>query len=218
MPGPELPDGELPDEELPDEELSAEDEASRLSRLVDGLARPEYPLRAEWALSLSELLVQRWPVPAPLQKVLRLLDRFGALRLSPRGVGIDGTDIAWDDLAEVHLGSMLTVLAEDATAREADRLKVYLPPVPGRGWLVRRVALLLGGLAWRWMSRHHEDVLVPVSFVRRSRLGVQRTTTTGVFAALVLGVVPETTDVLLRTAQSHRIPVRGPDGTADQRA
>ena len=182
-----------------------------LEAALDHLSRPVYPLTSRWGLSIADLLGTRWEVPRGAGKLLRLLDRAGAIRLSPEGVGIDHQDVAWDDLEEIRLVSLFDLLRGDGVGRSADALTRFLPPVPGRRWVLRRVAGLVAALAVRFSSVDRAGwPLVPGELVHRAPFGRTKETDGTLIAALLWSAVPEALHVLEATARDRGIPVTRP--------
>ncbi len=78
-------------------------------------------------------LIGRHPrTPAVVQKLLGLLDGIGAVHLGPTEVGFDGEEIAWDKVVEIRTRNAFEVLTTTALEQEVDRVREFLPPVPGR--------------------------------------------------------------------------------------
>lgn len=198
-------------DEVSDEELR--EDAARLAQLLAKLTPPTYPVTQPWGLSAADLITQRWPVPSPLRRALRMLDRFGAVRLTPEGMALDGKSVDWDDLLEIRLCSLHDALREEAVAQTVEQLAVFFPPVPGRKWVLRRMAALVVALASRFVPESADDSpLIPLQLVRRGMLGRTVAVEGGLIAAALLAAVPQTTEVLLHTAQVRGIPVlRPPD-------
>lgn len=198
-----------------EEDPEADDPEPLNQRAVDELlARvtpPTFPLTRDWGLSIADLVAVRWAVPSRVRRLLRLLNRFGAVRLSPEGVGVDGTDVAWDALIEIRRVSLFEIAHGDAIEASVDQLAVFLPPLPGRRWLLRRVARLVAALALRFASAEEADwPSVPVVLVHRTRLGRAKETSGGLIAALLWAAVPEATRVLEQVADERGVPVVGP--------
>lgn len=146
---------------------------------------------------------------------LRLLNRVGGVRLSPAGVGIDHRDIAWRELEEVRLVSLFDLLRGGGVEHGADALARFLPPVPGRRWLLRRVARILAALAVRFSSADQAGwPLVPGELVHRGRLGRTKETHGGLVSALLWSAVPDAVDVLEETARARGITVTRPAAPA----
>jgi len=183
----------------------------RLQAALERIAGPERPLVAPWGVSVGDLVARAWDVPRPAKALLRQLNRFGAVRLSPDGVGMDDDDVAWDRLVEVHLASLIKVLQEDAVERELVRLGRFLPPVPGRTWLLRRVSRVVSALVTRFTPRtERESPLVPFELVRRGRAGRLSTVGGGVVSALLWAAVPEASAVLVAECEERGVLVTRP--------
>lgn len=131
---PELPD--LPDVDWPDlRELAA-----HLSRLFPP---PSPYLMEPWEVSLAALVDKVPHVPDIAVKALGLLDGFGAVHIGPQKLGFDGEEIEWDKVVCLRTRRVSDLISGAVLESEVDRLRKYLPPVPGRKWAVTKAVDLL---------------------------------------------------------------------------
>lgn len=111
---------------------------------LDKLITAPDPLSTEpWEVSLGELVRKTGKVPKIATKPLDLFDRFGALRLTPDEIGFDNDMVEWGKIVELRAHTASSLLTGKALDREVDRIRGYLPPIPGRKWAVNKVVTLL---------------------------------------------------------------------------
>jgi hypothetical protein len=190
------------DDTFSENDLTSED-VSALWNNVGAFPRPTYPIREPWEISLAALVAMRWQVPGPAKKALGLLDRFGAVKLTPDEVALDGQAVNWSDVLEVRLSPLYLALADGALSRELERLRRTLPPVPGRAWLLRRAQATALALTQRFVSDDGaKAVPVPTTLVVRSKKQT-KTVQSGVVTALLLAAIPEARSVLSQAAAAQ---------------
>jgi len=175
---------------------------------------PSVPADAPWQLSLAGFLRMRTELPSLALKPLGLLDRYGEIAVGPDEVGFDGEDVRWNKVTRLVVRDVVEVVSTAAMAREAEKIRSLLPPVPGRKWVVERATTLLGDIAGpRLMRKRGGDVVSEI--VYRGAFGREKTLQAGVFAALVMATWPEVRRSLVATARVHGIEVYGETPTAD---
>lgn len=195
--------------------------AGWVTRVVDLYPRPQHPVAEEWDASVQGL-VRRVPyVPRIATAPLGLLDRFGAVTVGPQRVGLDGTDVDWTDVVEVRTEPAWTHLSAEALEANLAQYVGFLPPVPGRSWVLGKLSELLLSLYLAVLPM--DDDLVPgtdrrdpardlllarpvTGLVHRRRFG-QGEVRAGTASVLLQLALPESTDVLLRTAADRGVPV-----------
>jgi hypothetical protein len=174
--------------------------------------RPSEQLTKPWKLSLATLFSSHPRVPSIAGRLLRRFDKFGSVMIGPKRVGFDEKKIPWNRVIEIRVHTATNLVPPVVLAREADRVRELLPPIPGRRWLVRKVARALHTVVMafatppRWTER--TAVMLPCEIVYRTVLGRRASRSAGLFAALVLAAIPEASQSLLTMAQARRIPVR----------
>lgn len=169
---------------------------------------PTVPAAELWEMSLAAYLRRRTDLPSLALKPLGLLDRYGEVAVGPDHMGFDGEDVPWDKVVRVIVRDLIEVVSDKAMAREAEKIRHMLPPVPGRKWVVDHAMALLGEFAApRLTKARGGDVVSEV--VYRGALGREKTVQAGVFAALVMATWPEVRNSLVVTARQHGIEVYG---------
>jgi hypothetical protein len=181
-------------------------------KALTSIAPPAVPVAEPWVLSVGALLGRHPRTPQLVHKALGLLDGFGAVHLSPEAVGFDGEEIPWEKLLEVRTRNAFEVMTTQALEQEVDRIRQFLPPVPGRKWLVTRAAealatVVLAALENGSFDRPLDQIEVPVEIAYKGLLGRQRVMTGGLFAVAGLVVVGRAAESLDATAREHGIPV-----------
>ncbi len=220
------PDGLLPDGLLTD----------WVARAIEAYPRPSYPMTREWDVSIQGLVRLVPFVPRFATAPLGLLDRLGAVTLSDRRVGLDGRDVPWDRVLEIRTEPAWTCLSAEALEADLARFVAVLPPVPGRGWVLRRVSELLLSLYLAVLPPDDlpDDVLdelsdalradppaggagdagrgdllasqVVTTVVHRRRVGTGEATVSAPSALLQLAL-PGTPEAIVATARAHGVPV-----------
>ncbi|MGQ0840793.1 hypothetical protein [Actinokineospora sp.] len=182
-----------------------------LARL-EQVSRPQSPVQQPWGVSLGELLPAAPRVPAVLLGFTRrTLDRFGGLRLAPDGIGINGQQVDWATIEEIRVRNTLDVLLEASSQRLADRIAGLVPWfVPARGYLtslvVESVFGLVAQVAHRAMAPQPRiPALIPYQIVYKGRFGGRHRVELGIFALLVVTLLPEVNQSIATTASRHRI-------------
>ena len=115
--------------------------------LLNNIEPPAAPVTEVWELSVAEIVRRRDEVPSIASRALGLLDRFGAVRLSPELIGFDDDDVDWSRVVSVRTLPVTQVLSQTAVDRELERIRKLLPPVPGRKWVLSKVGDGIGELA-----------------------------------------------------------------------
>lgn len=172
---------------------------------------PQVPATEPWKLSVGALVGRHRRTPGVVRKALGLLDGFGAVAVGPEGVGFDGDDIEWDKVEEIRTRTAYEMLTTQALDREVDRLREFLPPVPGRKWVVTKATEVLTTVVLAALEQGSEDQLgeltVPSEIVYRGLLGRRRTLSGGLFAVAVLTVVRQAGRSVLATAEEHDVKI-----------
>jgi hypothetical protein len=175
---------------------------------------PSAPAGAVWEISLAAYLRQRTDLPSLALKPLGLLDRYGEVAVGPDHMAFDGEDVPWDKAVRVIVRDLVEVVSDKAMAREADKIRHMLPPVPGRKWVVDHAMALLGDFAAPRLTRTRGgDVVSEV--VYRGAFGREKTVQAGVFAALVMATWPDVRQSLVATARLHGVEVYGESATQE---
>ncbi|GAA1977738.1 hypothetical protein GCM10009838_42770 [Catenulispora subtropica] len=170
---------------------------------------PSAPAEAPWELSLAGYLRQTTDLPALALKPLSLLSRYGAVAVGPETVGFDGDDVPWEKVVRLEVRDVVEVVSDAAMAREAEKIRSMLPPVPGRKWVVDHAMALLGDIAGPRLTKARGGDVVSV-IVYRGMLGREKTMQAGVFASLVMATWPDVRRSLTETARAREIEVDAP--------
>lgn len=157
---------------------------------------------------ISSLLNQRIALHRGVQGGLNLLDRFGAVNLSPDAVGIDSDEARWKRVVGFQLVDVREVFLSTAIDREIDKLRGALPPVPGRGWLVDQFSDLVRSCASRVFgateaSDQQRQIVSTIHY--RGRMGRRKELRPGIAAATILTLVPEASDCIIQMMQFRGI-------------
>lgn len=175
---------------------------------IQTIPMPSVPADALWELSLAAYLRRRTDLPSLALKPLGLLDRYGEVAVGPDHMAFDGEDVPWGKAVRVVVRDVVDVVSDKAMAREAEKIRQMLPPVPGRKWVVEHAMALLGEFAAPRLTRARGgDVVSEV--VYRGAFGREKTLQAGVFAALVMATWPEVRHSLVATARLHSVEVYG---------
>ncbi|WP_045696349.1 hypothetical protein [Streptomyces rubellomurinus] len=180
---------------------------------LTSVAPPAVPAVEPWKLSVGTLLGRHPRTPAVAHKLLGLLDDYGAVHLGPEKVGFDGQEIDWDKVVEIRTRNAFEVLTTSSLERDVDRIREFLPPVPGRKWAVTKAGealatVVLAALERGSVEQRLDELTVPARIVHRGGLlGRQHTLDAGSFAAAALVVVGPAAESLIATARQRGIPV-----------
>ncbi|MFJ1756630.1 hypothetical protein [Kitasatospora sp. NPDC088134] len=177
-------------------------------RALETHPKPGVPPTEPWEVSLAGLVGRLPHVPGPAVRLLHLLDGLGQVAVGPAEVGFDGETVAWEKVLEIRCHSTVDLLPDVVVDREVDRIREFLPPVPGRKWLVTKAAeaLLTIGLAATAAAERQERSL-PCEIVTRNLIGRPKSLPGGLFAASVLTLVPEAGAALLAAAEERGIEI-----------
>ncbi|MEV7216076.1 hypothetical protein AB0O31_23685 [Kitasatospora cineracea] len=177
-------------------------------RALETHPKPGVPLTEEWEVSLAGLVGRLPHVPGPAVRLLHLLDGLGQVAVGPEELGFDGESVAWGKVLEIRCHSTVDLLPDVVVEREVDRIREFLPPVPGRKWLVTRAAeaLLTVALAATAAAERQERSL-PCEIVAKNLIGRPKSLAGGLFAASALTLIPEAGEAVLAAARERGIPV-----------
>ncbi|WP_460363415.1 hypothetical protein [Actinocorallia lasiicapitis] len=160
-----------------------------------------------WKLSLGGILGRHPKTPGVVRKLLGLLDDFGAVEIGPDEVGFDGDTVNWDRVLEIRRHSTADLLPDVVIDREVDRIRDFLPPVPGRKWVVGKATELLLTFVMAARGDGGGDSVIPCEIVYRNRLGRTSEKSAGLFAASILAALPAASETLMATAHERGIPI-----------
>ena len=176
--------------------------------------RPSERLTGPWSVSIATLVSSHPKVPSIIARpLLRRMDKFGRVTIGPAGVGFDDKTIRWNRILEIRAYPVANRIPPSVVIdRESDRVREMLPPIPGRRWIVGKVAG--GAMTVLTAFTHHPQrsvdpvPLLPCEIVYRNVFGRRARLSAGLFAASVLAVIPEASNSLITMAADRAIPVR----------
>ena len=175
---------------------------------------PMVPWANPWKCTLAGILVRRPGSPLLTIHPLTLLDRFGALHLDSEQVGFDGEPRAWSKVGGVRLNTAFDLLTTRALEQEVDRIRLLLPPVPGRKRVLMFLAENLATVLLAALDQG-EDALgreIVGEVQHRGRVpGSRPAVRPGLFAAALLSLRPDINEALIGEARRHEVRVTPAD-------
>lgn len=192
-----------------------------VAKAIRAYPRPAYPVEREWNVSVQGLLRLVPHVPRIATAPLGLLDRFGAVTIGPRRVGLDGKDVDWSRVVEVRTEPAWTLLSAEMLELDLAGIITVIPAIPGRRWVLRRISELLFTLYLAALppldaqdAPSADDdgprltVFAPVvsTIVYRRMVGHGEARASSM-SALLQVALPGTSDTIVRTAREHGVPV-----------
>lgn len=172
------------------------------------------PAIGRWAVGVGELAAGLPAVPGPLRGIVRRLNRFGSVVISPGAIEFDGEEVPWNRVTEIRTRRLIGYLFTDAITTQVDRLPIWW--FPGRGLVLHGLthAALTGVavLADLRLDQGVFTVYIPAEVHYRGLMRA-KDMSPGAPAALVLAD-PSVRDCVEATAAVHAIPVRPADDDA----
>ena len=185
----------------------SEDVAGWLAAILDRMPMPDAPVGAPWDFSAATLLTPR--LPPGTRWLAGRLDRFGAVRLTPRSITLDTVGpISWSDIVEVRTRPRLDALtgaARDTLITNLARL-VPVGSGPARRILGDAADAVLAIVQRARREDNDGAAPVPVELVYRNRRRRQDIVTPGPLSAPVLAL-PRVAASILATAERHAVPI-----------
>ncbi len=172
------------------------------------------PAVSRWGVGVGEFAAGLPSVPAPVRGLVRHLNRFGSVVLSPAGIEFDGDEVGWTRVTEIRTRRLVGYLFTDAITRQVDRLPLWW--FPGRGLVLgglTRTALTTVALAVDLRPDRGVFTVYITADVDSKGLVRPRQMSPGIPAALVLAD-PAVRDCVEATAAARGIPVRPADDDA----
>jgi hypothetical protein len=193
--------------------------------MLASVPRPSPRLTEPWRVSIATLVSSHPRVPSIIaRRLLRRMDKFASVTIGPAGVGFDDKTIRWSRILEIRAYPAANHIPPTVVIdRESDRLREMLPPIPGRRWIVGKVAggavtVLTAFIPHPPQSTQAVPPL-PCEIVYRTVFGRRSSLSAGLFAATVLALIPEACDSMLAMAADRGIPVRVlPDESRERRS
>lgn len=181
----------------------------QLRSLVDSRRPPAGPVAERWSLGVGDLLAEHPKVPKRLRGLVRKLDRFGGLAITPETIAFDGDDVDWSDVTELRTRHVVDYLLGDAVQAQVENIP--LPWFPGRRRLLdalgKAVLTVTIATAKDQLDNRGLDLRVPAEIEYRGAFRRHKTLSAGVIAAVLLAD-PAVNRCLVATAEAKGIPVR----------
>jgi hypothetical protein len=177
---------------------------------VDSTAPPPLPWTNPWKCTLAGILLRRPNSPLLTLGPIAELDRFGALHLDGAHVGFDGKPHDWTKVTGIRLRTAIDLLTNDAVEREVDRIRHFLPPIPGRKkllmYLAEHLTLVLYTALDQSEDALHHEIVAELQY-RGKFKPTKRTARPGLFAAAFLSLRPDINDALIAEARRRGVKV-----------
>lgn len=172
------------------------------------------PATRRWGVGVGEVAASVPKLPGPIRHLVRQLNQFGSVVVSPGGIEYDGDEVAWDRVTEIKNRRLVGYLLTDAVTKQVDRLPIWW--FPGRDRVLRgltHTALTAMAMAANpRLDRGVYTVCIPAEVVSKGVIRSHRMTP-GVPAALVLAD-PAVSDYVTETAAAKGIPIHYADDDA----
>lgn len=209
--------------------ISGEDGRAGGGRAADALGRggrwvresiaaappPTLPWANPWKCTLAGIIVRRPASPLLTVRPLTLLDRFGAVHLDSAQVGFDGQARAWSRVTGVRMRNAFELLTTQALEQDLERVRLLLPPLPGRKRLLMHLAQNLATVLLAALDQGEDALEREIVGELRYRRGVagdkRPVRYPGLFAAALLSLRPDINDALVGEAQRHGVKVTPAD-------
>ena len=176
------------------------------------------PSTERWGVGVGEVAANLPKMPGLIRPVVRQLNQFGSVVVSPGGIEFDGDEAAWAKVTEIRTRRLVGYLLTDAVTKQVDRLPVWW--FPGRGLvltgLTHTALTAVAVVADLHLDRGIFTLYIPAEVHYRGLLRA-KDIQPGVPAALVLAD-PAVRDYVEATAHAHGIPVRQADDDALEKA
>ncbi|MFL1377547.1 MULTISPECIES: hypothetical protein [unclassified Nocardiopsis] len=127
-------------------------ESTWVTDTLDSWEVPAAPLTEPFRLSVGGIIERAWTVPRGVGRMLRLLDRLGAIEVGPDTVGFNGETVPWAKVKEIRARRTTDILLTSGVESVTDLVSGALPPLPGRSWLADKAADVLLALALSTVS------------------------------------------------------------------
>lgn len=172
------------------------------------------PATGRWGVGVGEFAASASWVPGPLRGVVRRLNQFGSVAISPGGIEYDGDEVAWSKVTEIRARRLIGYLVTDAITKQVDRIPLWR--FPGRGMVLNGLSqAALTAVAVAADLRLDQGVFtlyIPAEVHYRGLIR-PKDMTAGIPAALVLAD-PAVRDLVETTAAAHGVPVLMADDDA----
>lgn len=182
-----------------------------LSELFARVELPPYPVVEPWHWSLGQVITAGEKPPRGIATLLKQLDHFGRIDISPDRIGFDGRNAKWDKVTSVRTRSFEDILSQFLTAGTVDSLRGALPPVPGRKWVLQKAA---GALFTIWALAADRALSAPGIEEMRVVCEIEykgwirtKEAETGTFTGAVMALLPDLDQTVRREVERRGIPI-----------
>ena len=172
---------------------------------------PTLPWANPWKCTLAGILVRRPGSPLLTVRPLTLLDRFGAVHLDSEQVGFDGHARDWSAVTGVRMRNAFELLTTEGLLGDLERVRLLLPPLPGRKRLLMYLAQNLATVLLAALDQGEEalerEIVGELRYRRGLPGGRHVIRYPGLFAAALLSLRPDINDALVGEARRHGVKV-----------
>ncbi|MCB0931588.1 MAG: hypothetical protein KDB71_06775 [Mycobacterium sp.] len=165
------------------------------------------PATQRWGLGVGELAADIPVVPDLLRPIVRRLNRFGSVVISPKGVEYDGDEVDWTAVTEIRTHRLVGYLLTGAIDKQASRLPMGW--LPGRALVIDALTnVALTAVAVAADGRLSDGVFaarIPADVYWKKLLRSKRMSPS-VPAALILAD-PAVAECVTSTARAHGVVV-----------
>ncbi|RZS32678.1 hypothetical protein EV193_11155 [Herbihabitans rhizosphaerae] len=209
----------------PDERADAAevaDETNRLRQVIEGLLPPPGPITEPWGIGVGTLLAEQPRVPKRLRGIVRKLDRYGGVALSPKGIVYDGDDVEWEDITEIRTRNVVDYMLADGLQQQVESLP--LPWFPGRRKALDALSQALNALTLAVLkdavATSAFSLRIPAEIEYKGAFRRTKELSASAVGAMIMAE-PQVAACILETARARGIAVKDDDEsmlTAEQRA
>ena len=172
------------------------------------------PATERWGVGVGEFVAGLPRMPGLVRGLVRQLNQFGSVVVSPAFIEYDGDEVPWSRVTEIQTRRLVGYLLTDAITNQIDRLPIWW--FPGRGLvltgLTHTALTAVAVAADLQLDRGVFTLYIPAE-VQSKGLIRRKQMSPGLPGALVLAD-PAVRDMIESTAHAHGIPVRQADNDA----
>lgn len=179
--------------------------------LLNRVQCPTYPVSEPWHWSLGQMITAGEKPKRGTGTLLKQLDRFGRIDISPELVGFDGKTAKWDKVKVLRTRSLEDLISQLLTEGGVESIRGMLPPVPGRKWAAKQA---VGALFTLWALTAEQAMSSDEAAQRQVVCEIEykgwirtKEAETGWFTGPVMAQLPTLDDVFRAEANRRGIPV-----------